>query len=229
MRIRRIGKAIRIIKEKQSEEKIKSEGNHNVSKNTVTETGGTNSEKDNATKANSCDEDAQDLKNNTRVFMDVSNVLESKDNGNEDSAIDESIEEDGNGDNRKTKEDQSEKHRTLAIELSNECLNCGIKFPDQKSLCNHAITCSVQLQKYVSHLEKRRTEAKRYSMKKLEGSRRILEFTCGSCAEKFTLKNKLRRHITVRRADFNRSIVIFYELWICILIPLAAKNQDGDV
>ena len=224
MRIRRIGKAIRIIKEKQSAEKITCEDNHNVSDNTVTETGATNSEKGNTPKANSCHEEVRDLKNNTGVFIDVSNILESKDNSTQDSAVNESMEEDGNGENRKTEEDQSEKHRPSAMERSNECLNCGIKFPNQKSLCNHAITCSMQLQKYVSHLEKRRTEAKRYSMKRLEASRRILEFTCGSCGEKFTLKNKLRRHITVRQADFNKSIVIFDKLWICILIPSAAKN-----
>ena len=203
MRIRRIGKAIRIIKEQQSMEKIKSEDNLNVSENTVTETGTTNSEKDSTTKANNCVEEVQDLKNDTRVFIDVSNILDSKDNSIQDSEIDESIEEGGNGENRKTK-DQSEKHQPLTMEVSNECLNCGLNFPDQKSLCNHAITCSVQLQKYVSHLEKRRNEAKRYSMKRLEASRRILEFTCGSCGEKFTLKSKLRRHITVRRANFQK-------------------------
>ena len=126
----------------------------------------------------------------------MSNILESNGNSIRDGGTDESMEDVENGENRKTKDDDAE-NQASAMEISKECLNCGRQFPDKKSLCNHAIACSVQLQKYVSRMEKRRQEAKRYSMKRLEASRRILDFTCGSCGEKFTVKSKLRRHITV--------------------------------
>ena len=196
MRIRRIGKAIRIIKEKHStQQNIKSVDNVSVSGKT--ETGAIFSENI-TTETRECGEEVHDLKNVTGVFNDVSNTHANNGISISDGGTDETMkEEGGNGENRKNNEDDSENQASVT-EVSNECLNCGKNFPDQKSLCNHAIACSVQLQKYVSHMEKRRTDAKRYSMKRLEASRKILEFTCGSCGEKFTVKSKLRRHITVR-------------------------------
>ena len=199
MRIRRIGKAMRIMKEKQSrQQKVKSEDDVGVSEKTEPETGAIFSEKrDNTSETRDCDEEVHALKNDPSVLIDVSSIIESNGNSIRDGGTDETMEDVENGEKRKTKEDDSE-NQSSATEISNECLNCGREFPDQKSLCNHAIACSVQLQKYVSRMEKRRQEAKRYSMKRLEASRRILEFTCGSCGEKFTVKSKLRRHITVR-------------------------------
>ena len=195
----RIRKVMRIMKEKQStQQKVKSEDSVGVSEKTEPETGAIFSKtRDNTTETRNCDEEVHALKNEPSVLIDVSNILENNGNSIRDGGTDETMEDVENGENRKTKEDEAE-NQSSATEVSNECLNCGREFPDQKSLCNHAIACSVQLQKYVSRMEKRRQEAKRYSMKRLEASRRILEFTCGSCGEKFTVKSKLRRHITVR-------------------------------
>ena len=188
MRIRRIGRAIRIMKEKQStQQKVKSEDSVGLSEKTEPETGAIFSEtrdntteaRDNTSETRDCDEEVQALKNDPSVLIDVSNILESNGSSIQDGGTDETMEDVENGENRKTKEDDSE-NQSSATEVVNECLNCGREFPDQKSLCNHAIACSVQLQKYVSRMEKRRQEAKRYSMKRLEASRRILDFTCGS-------------------------------------------------
>ena len=214
MRIRRIGKAMRIMKEKQStQQKVKSEDSVGVSEKTEPETGAIFSEtRDNTTEARDnsrethdntseirdCDEEVHALKNDPSVLIDVSNILENNGNSIRDGGTDETMEDVENGENRKTKEDDSES-QSSATEVSNECLNCGREFPDSEVSVQprHSLFSSAP-EVCVSRMEKRRQEAKRYSLKRLEASHRILEFTCGSCGEKFTAKSKLRRHITVR-------------------------------
>ena len=196
MRIRRIGKAMRVIKEKQSQEKAKSEIEPVVSLSAQTEPDGIEAQ----SITEHFENNIQDDKSSTSVLISIPSVIGNDSNSIQNNVTNELAEDDGNSEHEKTSEcrKQTSLDEEQAMEISNECLNCGRTFPDQDSLCNHAIACSVQLQKYVLHLEKRRKEAKRYSMKRLEHPRRKLEFKCGSCGEQFAARNKLRHHITVR-------------------------------
>ena len=196
MRIRRIKKAMKIIKERET---IKKHEDSEIAETTAMDlvvTMPTSTHVDNTAER----AENENVEKETHVLIDISDILACDDN-NEESANETTEATTENVKRNETNNDETEEESSIQGESdqkANECLNCQETFPDQESLCEHAINCSVQLQKYVMHMEKRRKEAKRYARRKTELSQKV-EFTCGSCTEKFTKRNKLQQHISVRK------------------------------
>ena len=199
MRIRRIWKAMRVIKERETVKKSQDKEEETIATDVILtfETSADDVHGDNTSKAA---EHSENAKGETHVLIDISDILAHTDNNTADNTNENVTRGKTNNESDAGECEDENSHQDSSHQKANECLNCGERFPGQELLCKHAIKCSVVLQKYVMRMEKRREEAKRYARKKMELSRgRKVELTCGTCSEKFMTRNKLRQHITVRQ------------------------------